>query len=227
MAIDDFKITKHITGKLLVHYKCPSCKEPLKNPIEQAGATDQCPSCTVSFVVPGLQKKNEYLERLKKQAAQKKSEEEADRRKREESLPSPAEPRNTQDNAYNQIYIAHRQAEQIRLDQQHQMEAAVSKTNSAHFSTFDLLLLLIAGLIFSGTAVYVLIRAFTPPLEGYGFRFRGDNAVGATANALEFLTLQIASWASTLLFVLVLLYVKASQIFRHLVLKGATSTKPE
>ena len=41
-----------LNGKQAISYYCPQCKEPLRNPFEEAGQFDVCPLCKTEFFVP-------------------------------------------------------------------------------------------------------------------------------------------------------------------------------
>ncbi len=43
---------KTLLGK--IRYACPSCGEVLLSKVSDVGTKDACPSCSTSYVVPGL-----------------------------------------------------------------------------------------------------------------------------------------------------------------------------
>jgi uncharacterized Zn finger protein (UPF0148 family) len=57
------KITKTLTGKMVIKYRCPKCEDKLVSPLDEAGAEDTCPVCSTKFVVPGQAEKTELEKR--------------------------------------------------------------------------------------------------------------------------------------------------------------------
>ncbi len=47
------EVKKRLLGKPNVHYDCPKCQERLVSPLDEAGKKDNCPVCSVEFIVPG------------------------------------------------------------------------------------------------------------------------------------------------------------------------------
>lgn len=48
-----YKVHKGLTGKRWVAYACEHCQSPLESPIEEAGTTQNCPTCGSKLLVPG------------------------------------------------------------------------------------------------------------------------------------------------------------------------------
>jgi Zn-finger nucleic acid-binding protein len=70
----EYRVAKSLTGKWSVHYQCPSCKEGLKNSIDDAGKADVCPRCKTEFVVLGLGKKQQIEAEQKAKLSEKEAE---------------------------------------------------------------------------------------------------------------------------------------------------------
>jgi DNA-directed RNA polymerase subunit RPC12/RpoP len=60
-------------GNRTVSYDCPNCKARLKSKLSEAGGTDQCPECGVSFIVPGIEEQTKIRgeEAAKREAAER------------------------------------------------------------------------------------------------------------------------------------------------------------
>lgn len=70
-----YKVHKTRKGKIRVKYDCPSCQTPLENELAEAGIEDSCPDCGTKYLVPGVDKRIQVEDELKRQAqARKKAE---------------------------------------------------------------------------------------------------------------------------------------------------------
>ena len=57
------KISKTLTGKMVIKYRCPKCEYKLVSPLDEAGLMDTCPICNTIFVVPCEAEKAELEKR--------------------------------------------------------------------------------------------------------------------------------------------------------------------
>lgn len=60
---------KNIAGQVFVLYDCENCGSPLKSKVDEIGIVDDCPKCSVQFVVPGRKEYDVILRRKEAQAA--------------------------------------------------------------------------------------------------------------------------------------------------------------
>jgi hypothetical protein len=68
-------VVKSLAGKYFIKYECPHCSEGLRNPIEQAGSTDNCPKCRKPFIVPGAELAANLKQKLESEAREKEQKE--------------------------------------------------------------------------------------------------------------------------------------------------------
>ena len=66
-SASDVRVSKNALGVLFVKYPCPNCGAKLSSKADSAGASDTCPDCQASFMVPGAEK----VTRFKRQEAQR------------------------------------------------------------------------------------------------------------------------------------------------------------
>jgi len=202
-----FRLSKTLTGKLNVHYQCPKCKEGLKNSLDDAGATDTCPKCNSSFVVPGAAKKKEFEIEQRRREAEEKAKKIEKLKEREEQ---------------KQAAIQVMQMEEQKEEAVNVQPTPVVPTNTARPSakfeypaieipirrTFSESLLAVFGLV---QFVWFTLFIFNKFERGMGRRFQDDNAIGATANATELGVLALAAWLNAIFVVLIFIYIKVSQ----------------
>ena len=82
MEITKYAVRKSLSGDMVVKYRCPRCNANLTSPLEEAGQSDECPECQISFTVPGQSERQKWAA----QAAAKLEEKKArDRERREEA----------------------------------------------------------------------------------------------------------------------------------------------
>lgn len=82
---------KNLAGQVFVLYDCENCGSPLKSKVDEIGIVDDCPKCSVQFVVPGRKEYDVILRRKEAQVAAT----EAERAERQKKI--------DQDNLINSI----------------------------------------------------------------------------------------------------------------------------
>ncbi len=126
---------KTLLGK--IRYACPSCGEVLLSKVSDVGTKDACPSCSTSYVVPGLP------ERRIKEAATKASAAKVRRQMEAERTRSQAK-----DAAAFDQYQAN--AKQLNAEKAAKAKADAERANATPNTTVVVAMLLVASVIMAG-----------------------------------------------------------------------------
>lgn len=178
-----YKVIKTRGGKLRVKYACPKCKSVLENELAEAGHKDTCPDCAQQFIVPGIEKRKEFEEQLRQQAAEKAArdveaqrqaqDEERIAEEREQKMQEAKQRIAEEDDRNAQILWEQEQIRKKAAEEQHntEMQKWASEPSNFNYPSLDAYSKLMKTVAFGCTFVPVLLFGF---LGFVGSIFTGD-----------------------------------------------------